>query len=284
MSRFDVTLNSVSMSSLADEIIIRDIIEEPVEQEIYKSKRSIYPGQRVSRTVRRALTVRVVYVIRSRSITRRAEIRDKIAAWAKDGGTLRVNYRMTTKTTTDGYTYTEGKQLTHVELDESPALDSSLKWTQDLQLSFTSYTVPYWENLMKLGIKFVVDTMHSVLPYYVYSGSAYCSSTAPKTPVTLQITNTSNSTLTYLNIQVGTAPNSTHFTFNGLSIAAGSSMYVEYTEEDLLRIRNSDYASLMAYRTATSDDDLMLSPGSNTIAFFTNTPVEGYLFYRERYV
>lgn len=279
-SRFDVTLNKVAMSSIAPEIIIRDIIEEPADEEIYKTKRAIYDGQRVSRTVRRSLSVRVVYVIRTRDIQRRAEVRDAIAKWARDGGVLTVNYRIVEKTTDSGYIYTEGVQLTSVQLDEPPALGSSLKWTQDLELVFTAYANPFWESVSMYGKSFEANTLHSVLPYYYYSGSQYCSSTAPKTPVWGTIDNTSGSTLTYLSVQVG----STSFVFNGLSIAAGDSVVIEYDEDGLLRIRDNDYLSLMKYRSSTSADELYFKPESNAVAILADTPVEGYLFYRERFI
>ncbi len=130
--RFEAQLNGNKFSDIAPELILRDIVESPAEVDVSKVRYANRPGQRVSSIVRTSLSVRLVYVIRSRDIQRRMEIRDLIVAWAANGGTLKVNTR-------------PGKML-RVICETSPMLESSLRWTQDLSLTLTAYSIPYWQD------------------------------------------------------------------------------------------------------------------------------------------
>lgn len=287
MSLFDVTIGGVKLSTLSDKIIVRDIVEEPYEEEIYKANKAYFPGQRVSKTVRRALSVRVVFVVRERNPEKRADILDNVNRWAASGNILEVNYRTKTKTTSDGYTYTEGRRLSRVVLTEPPAMDSANKWTQDLAMTFTAFDVPYWENQSKYGYSFNANTL-DVMNRYSWSGTIYNEGTAPQTPVTLTITNDSVSDLKTINIKVGNS----NFYIEGLSISNGNQLVIDYDDTfGILVIYKNRYfdgnwyrSDVMSCRTAESSDELLVGPGSVSAQITANVQVSGYIYIRGRYL
>ena len=275
MSLFDVTLNSIPLSSLSDKIIVRDILEQPIEQDSYKTNRAMNAGQRVSAIVRRAMSVRVVYVIRERDPRKRADIQSQIAAWARDGGVLMVNYR----------TYTDLSQGTslqlHVVLDIPPVQDSALKWTQDLSMTFTAYNSPYWESTVRYTWN-VYTSYESALGSYIGGQTAYCTGTAPHMPVSVTVTNVSSYALQSINIQCGSSRG--QFQFTGLSIAPGETLVIDYDEESgMLQISGAGI-SVLANRTADSADDLYMTPGSNALEIAANVQVTAQFSYRGLFV
>lgn len=284
MSLFDVTIGSVALSTLSDKIYIRDIIEEPYEEEIFKASKAYYAGQRVSKKVRRALSVRVVFVVRERNPQKRAEIFDSIASWAESDRTLYVNYRTITRVTESGYTYTEGRRLSRVVVTEPPAINSANKWTQDVAITFTAFDVPYWEDESKYGYSFSANTL-DIFSRYQYSGNIYNRGTA-ESPVTMRITNDSSSQLQSMNIRCGNS----WFYFENLDIDPGAGLEIDYdSDSGILQIleRRSDGllgANKMPCRTAESQDDLMISPGAVSVQVSANVAVSGYFYCRGRYL
>lgn len=284
MSLFDVTIGSVALSTLSDKIYIRDIIEEPYEEEIFKASKAYYAGQRVSKKVRRALSVRVVFVVRERNPQKRAEIFDSIASWAESDRTLYVNYRTITRVTESGYTYTEGRRLSRVVVTEPPAITSANKWTQDVAITFTAFDVPYWEDESKYMYSFAANTL-DIFSRYQYSGNIYNRGTA-ESPVTMRITNDSSSQLQSMNIRCGNS----WFYFENLDIDPGAGLEIDYdSDSGILQIleRRSDGllgANKMPCRTAESQDDLMISPGAVSVQVSANVAVSGYFYCRGRYL
>lgn len=284
MSLFDVTIGSVALSTLSDKIYIRDIIEEPYEEEIFKASKAYYAGQRVSKKVRRALSVRVVFVVRERNPQKRAEIFDSIASWAESDRTLYVNYRTITRVTESGYTYTEGRRLSRVVVTEPPAITSANKWTQDVAITFTAFDVPYWEDESKYMYSFSANTL-DIFSRYQYSGNIYNRGTA-ESPVTMRITNDSSSQLQSMNIRCGNS----WFYFENLDIDPGAGLEIDYdSDSGILQIleRRSDGllgANKMPCRTAESQDDLMISPGAVSVQVSANVAVSGYFYCRGRYL
>lgn len=284
MSLFDVTLGGVALTTLSDKIYIRDIIEEPYEEEIFKASKAYYAGQRVSKKVRRALSVRVVFVVRERNPQKRAEIFDSIASWAESDSTLWVNYRIVTKVMEGGYTYKEGRQLSRVVVTEPPAMNGANKWTQDVSMVFTAFDVPYWEDISEYRFPF---SAHGVDMFnrYTYTGTIYNYGTASETPVTMKITNDSSSQLQSMTIQCGNS----WFYFENLDIDPGAGLTIGYNENGILEImekRADGYngGNKAPCRTAASQDDLIVAPGSVDVQVSANVPVSGHFYMRGRYL
>lgn len=137
--RYEVTLNSVSLASVDPSILIHD-----VQYETPNYSRNLFQianrhGARPGKTHKERAAVRVTFEIREYDIVDRQEVLSKIINWAKLGGDLRINDR-------------PGKRLLCV-LDEYPAINSVLKWTDELSMTFAAYDIPYWQGLEQFTIE-----------------------------------------------------------------------------------------------------------------------------------
>lgn len=262
MILYDVTLRGASMSELDDAIIIRDIVEMPPTEDRLDSKRALHAGTRVISVIRRTLPVKIVFMIREYDSTKRAAIMDKIAQWVGAGGLMTVSTR-------------PGKRL-FVKPDKMPRLGSSLKWTEDLELTLTAYEQPYWEEVDEVASSITAAWSDSHGMYY---GANVIAPTGnvELVPVTLSVINTSASdeVLTHLKI----VADETFFEFEGLSLESGmfaGMIFVEYDENDVLSILDlMNDASLMANRTAESNDDLLVRCGKdNQLQVYADAPCQ----------
>lgn len=224
--RFDAAMNGQSLAALAPEIIVRDICEQVAEVDATTVRRANRTGQRVSDKFRTALSVRIVYNIRAYDIVRRTQIRDMIADWAGDGGWLTIN--------------TRPNQRLYVHVVNPTAVDSALKWTQDLTMTLTAYERPYWEDQLPVSVM-TTDT-----------GTLYPAGTVRDTYVECDVLNIGDSDLTALKLTCG----DTHITLEGISVPTGERVVIAYTDDDLLTITAAGVSAL-GNRTADSSDDLM---------------------------
>lgn len=130
-SRYEVTLNGISMASLSPEIVITDVqYEEPqYERQTYAvAKRQ---GARIISEYKERAAVSITFMIRSYPIEDRQEICQEIIRWARDGGDLRINDR-------------EGQKLVCI-CEQLPAITSVRGWTEELYITFAAYDIPYWQ-------------------------------------------------------------------------------------------------------------------------------------------
>lgn len=284
---YDAVLNGVSLSSLADEIILRDIVEEPPTEDRQTEKRALHAGSRHVSCVRRSLPVRLVYCIRAYDGERRAEIADLIAAWAGKGGELTISTR-------------PGKRL-FVRPDGSPRLGSSLKWTEDISLTLTAWEQPYWESATpdaQISIK-EADLELQDSGYYHYWGDLQAKGTVDHVPVSFWLMNISEEApLTYLKIRAG----DTFIELVDLNVEAtyhnevtgayysGGQLSLDYSEQDVQSITyGNGYSgasgSALANRTAESNDDLLAACGDYTvIEIWTDVPVLMEVYTRGRWL
>ena len=246
--RFEAQLNGRKFSEIAPELILRDIVESPAEMDVSTLRFAHRPGQRVSSMVRTSLSVRLVYVIRTQDIQRRMEIRDLIMEWAGNGGTLTLNTR-------------PGKML-NVVCENGTALESSLRWAQDLSLSLTAYGFPYWCDAAETVKVVKSNSTNQGLSSYI--GTIYMPGQRD-TYVVASIHNNGNGAMTKLNITC----DKTVMTLSGMSLPAGHVVRIYY-DNDVLRIIDDTEApavSLLSFRTADSNDDLMLPAGVDSIIY-----------------
>lgn len=241
--RFEVTLNGASMASLADEIIVRDIIEEPADMDVVTVPRGNRPGMRVTQSKRQSLSVRVIYRIRTQDIVRRTEVRDLIATWCAKGGALQIN--------------TRPDMRLYVVPAVPPSVNSGLKWEQDLALTLTAYEQPYWEDATPVTVAGKVKRLDSgecwLADIITPSGNV------PYIPATMTIFVVGTTPLTQMKITC----DKTMFEFTGMNIAAGGAILIRYDEHDRLHVDDfmGGGKSLLKYRTAQSNDDLLFQTG-----------------------
>lgn len=249
--RFEATLNGVAFSNIDEKLILRDIEEMRPRETQNESPRATYPGTRVSSRVRRALSVRLIFCVREYDITKRADVLDKVAKWAANGGWLTINSR-------------PGQRL-YVRPDEMPSMGSSLKWTDDMYMTLTAYENPFWEDA-------TAKTLTG-------NGSLNPGGTYPTAYVSCNITSTAQAVITTITVACG----NTHITLEGLYITNGKTVSIGYTDEGILQI-TANGKSALANRTPDSSDDLMIPSGVNSqVSVTANASVSRVFSTRGRY-
>lgn len=255
VSMYDVTLRGVALSSLADEIIVRDIVEMQPTEDRQSAKRAMKPGTMVNSIVRRTLPVKIVFVIRAYNSVRRAEIMDSIAEWVGAGGEMTISTR-------------PGKAL-YVKPDRMPSLGSSLKWTEDIELVLTAFSSPYWRDAEPTAVMLNAQLDEAD---GLYRASDVITAPGNVEAITMRLiifaSDPGNGYPTYIKVIAG----DTMMELKGMQQGAAM-IVVSYTSDDLLEINVDDEPGLK-YRTAESSDDLLLRCGEeNTVSVESDSQV-----------
>lgn len=265
---FEANLGGVDFTSLASEIVLLDIVEEPAQMDTQTVPRAL--GDGMIRTVnrRKSLSVRIVYQIRTQDVVRRAEVRDLVTAWAMKGGALKVNTR-------------PGKMI-QVVMDTAPALESSMKYDADLSLTLTAYAVPYWQD--------ADATMFEVNTALLASGENWQADIfkvggQTDTPLAATLIVGGENNLTHLSITC----NNSLMVLDGMDIAPGKAIFISYNDQGVLEILDffnfDGDNSLAKYRTADSTDDLRAVPNvDNQILISADAALTGSLSTRGRWL
>ena len=203
MHRFDAYINGVSLSSVDPHIMLVDIMEERAQVDRELAARAMHPGQRMNAMVRRSLTVRLIVHITTPHIITRAEVMDKVAGWVGEGGWLTINIRP--------------NQRLYVHAETSPAMGSSLRWTDEIEIELTAYERPYWEQQWPT-VAVVTD-----------SGTIIPTGTMPEAYVEVDVKNVGEGDLTTVTLSCG----STMIKLDGLTVPPQAYVRIYYTDDDL---------------------------------------------------
>lgn len=253
LARFDAMLRGVSFANLDPAIILRDIEEIPAEEDLETARRAIHPGSRLTFKMRRKLSIRLVFNVREYDMQKRAELMDKIAAWTGDGGWLVLSSRP--------------DQRLYVYPDKLPAMRSSLRWTDDVEMVLTAYERPYFE------------ARWPVVSVISESGVLYPTGTVTKAFVEVDVINVGDGDLT----EVAMSCADTKITLTGLAVPKGEHVKIFYTDKDVLVIQAAG-ASALANRTAESHDDLLATvQKGNDISVTADQPVSAVFSARGRF-
>lgn len=167
----------------------------------------------------------------------RAEVLEKINAWAAAGGELTVDYK-------------PGRRL-NVILAQAPGEGSLWDYTKEFTLTFRAYAIPYWEDAVASGTSFNAAAGTGSRSIII-EGSA-------KTQCDVSVANTSGQTMNTCSLSVG----GQGMSFTGLGLASGETLVIDHVD-GLVRIRirgtGGAYRSAMAMRTGA--DDYMVVPGT----------------------
>lgn len=257
MKRFDVYLDGIALSSISPKIYITNVNESEPRVRMTTDDNAKYIGSRLRTRRVTEREVEIVYMVRERDVSRRAQILDDISAWVHDGR-LMVNYRE--------------NMFLPVYFASIPTPASSLDWTDELSLLFTAYS-PYWRSLypIRTSADLAANTKTDVNFYPTGNSETF---------LEFSIENTSASALNTLTVKTG----GRKFEFEGLGLANGQTLDVSYGDNEILRII-ANGASALAKRTADSDDDLILQPRmQNTVSVTSDAAATIHLQARGRYI
>lgn len=200
-----VTLDDYSMTDVSNLVRIVDVIELQPGRTTNTKERLGAPGSFVTRDHINTRQVRVQFAILTSDPVARAAALSALSAWAMDGRYLKIGDR-------------PGQQL-RVVCTDTPLTMSKRKWTELCEMTFTGFSVPFWEDVTPTEISAVMtDGMLNIFP----------PGNVRQVPLRCRIT-PQESTLTTLTI----AANGAEMAFSGLAVPAGKTLVIDY-EDGLL--------------------------------------------------
>lgn len=249
-SRFDATLNGVSLLQTVPGIIVVDIEYDPAEIEDVSMEKGSGHGLIVTKRRFKGASVIIRYDLSIYDPEARQMAIWAVQGWAINGGILRTSDR-------------DGQRL-KVRCSKPPSVGSALRWTNLLEVQFQADENPFWE----------ADTESTTT--ITESGNLTVGGVVDNAPVSATIT--SSSTIQQVTVTCG----QTSMTLSGISVATGTSIVIDYDDNGFLRIKAGN-TSLMQYRTGS--DDLLAPCGKRTtVSVSANVAVSCVLRARGRWL
>lgn len=242
-----VSLGGVQLDSLDNRILISGIDEAAGKDNITAVASANGSGQRIVKTRRDTLDVTVKFTlnIKNKKMKDRAELLEKINAWAAPGGWLKVNYR-------------PSRQL-YVVLAQAPGGGDMFNWTNEFTMVFRAYAVPYWDDVTSAAVDNSKKIAMSGSMSLEVPGSA-------ETCAWATIENKSGKLITNFTITIG--GKTMKFSSDNL-LPAGEKVTIDHKRTAglyFLRAYNAT-RSVLRYRTKESADDFNVQPGKISISY-----------------
>lgn len=232
ISRYDVFLNGIALSSISPEILILDIQYPPVtirNESFALAKRQ---GAKVTRRYIEYNSVSVSFEIQSYDVHERQAILNSVVRWAKNGGILQTNDR-------------QGQRLRCI-CEQFPSIGTAKNRGQEIQITFSAHSLPFWEE---------VNPAILTITGANTTGSLYVPGNVDDAFV--EVTATANGTLTSIKFIAG----DTNLTLSGISIASGGKIVIAY-DDDMIQSIKTGNTSLLSKRTG--NDDLLVNSGETS--------------------
>lgn len=261
-----VALNGVWLDEVDDRILISAVEPADGAENIAATDLAGGYGQRITSRRRSTVDMIVRFRINERGrstsgMQARAEVLELANAWAAGGGWLTVNYK-------------PGRRL-GVILVQAPGEGSLWDYTKEFQMTFRAYRVPYWEDETATSASCGGSTNSG-------SGTAAIGGSV-KTQISVMLENTSGMNINTATVTVG----GNAMAFSGLGLGNNEALIIDYSDEDILRIRirsaGGSYRSAMAYRSDTSADEFT-SVGDTRIAYSAQRACRMTASWRCRYL
>lgn len=240
-----VSLDGVQLDEVDERIVIRGIEEGSGKDTISTQARAV-DGVRVSGKRRDSLdiTVKFAVLLRKYQMAERAEVLEKVNAWAMNGGILRVGHR-------------ENRRI-RVILAQAVGAGDAWTYESDYTITFRACGVPYWEE----------DTAESITSGTSAEGTVSLNVRgSAKTVCDVTLQNMSGANIASATVKAG----SSQIVLESIGMAAGESLVIDHDSEGLIRIRirgtDGKYRSILGKRTPGSADDLFVMPGTQSVYF-----------------
>lgn len=235
-------MDGIRLGDLGD-VVIQDVSEPPADIEITYGTRNFRGGQNVQKRRRKSLRVTIHAAIHELfDLQRRNQIRQEIAAWC-DGSILEMS--------------NHPDQRLHVICKGEPGLGDVRDFNSQLDIELEANTIPYWE-----------DNDPNTVSGSGSSGSAYLQIAGTAKEIPVEVTFTPGAALATLTITITCGGVSRQIALSGMSVTGA--VVFGRDDQDRLTIKNGSN-SLMRYRSASSDDDLILPHGKATVQWSAST-------------
>ena len=262
ITRYSVWIDNKGLQDIDPSICITDIMEMEPKQQPLTAAQAWGNGLRLLKMQRQSLSVVVRFAIRERDTVRRRDICTRIRAWAQEGYL----------TTSDR----PGQRL-YVVCEKIPTVDSALKWANEMEVTFTAYDVPWWEN--------ITPTKCTVTAETPYGDGQYRDTVSMRmigdVESPLEAVITAAGKTDYLRVYLG---DDQFFTFKDLGMKSGDTLTISHDSRGILSLKLND-TSVMNKRTAKSYDELMIPPNKSiSIALIADAICTATFTVRGRYV
>lgn len=239
-SRYEVTLNGISLSELSPEILILDVNYADAafsDNQYTVAKRN---GSRTDNRVFNSSSVSISFEVHAYDIRKRTAIRNAVCAWAKNGGKLQINDR--------------NDQYLQCVCSQFPSVASVRNWTDPLTITFTANEIPFWQELALSSVSLTAGASGS--------GKLYVPGSVDFAVVEAKVH--TNASITSVALTV----NSRTLTLSGLSVASGNDIKITYDVHGIQSIKVGS-TSLMNKRTGV--DDLLAKCGEINDVSYTSS-------------
>ena len=233
ISRYEAYLNNIALSSVDPKILILDIqySAPSIKNEGYTlAKRN---GTYIYNRYTDKTSVSISFEIRAYDTAERQAVCNEICKWAKNGGTLQTSDR-------------PGQRLRCI-CDAFPTIASARNWTDALQIVFTAYALPFWEEETE---KTLALTGASA------SGSLYVPGNIDGALIEASVK--ANAALSSVNLTA----NGKTLSLSGLSVSSGQVINITY---DNALIQSIKVGSTSLLNKRTGADDLLAKCGENNV-------------------
>lgn len=251
--RYQVWMNDRALTEIDPDIVITDILYTPIQRAFATTQFTARHGSLPGRDFIAENRVSVSFMIRKYATDERQTVCQAINNWCYNGGWLKVSDR-------------PGQRM-YVECTKPPVLPSVLRWLDVITVEFCAFVYPFWEDETPKTVELDAGDEGSVYMMCALDTEA-------------EATITAGEALTSVTLTCG----DTSITLAALSIAAGATITIRYTEKDRILEIKSGNTDLMTYRTSASSDDLIAKPGANALAFTASGAASCVFSFRGAYL
>lgn len=240
ISRYEVWINNVALSSLSSKIYVADISYQPTTISWPVSKLGMVNGQYAgSQKYIAPNRITISFEAREYDIQGRQQIIQDIIKWAGNGGWLKCSDRES--------------QRIYVKPSKMPSISSALRWLDTLTIEFTAYDYPFWQD-------------EEAQTQTLNNGDTGSIIITGVRETEIEALITANATLTSVSLTCG----DTTIALSGISVAQGNTIRLSYSDDHHILSIVSGTTSLLDKRTTASNDDLIGVPGTNSISYTAN--------------
>lgn len=244
-----VSLGGVQLDEIDPRIIIKGVEGGAGRDAVSAVATGAGDGTRITGKRRESVEVQVRFSmnIRRNIMEERAEVLENVIAWAAKGGWLRIGYKPNRRLYIDEVT--------------PPGEGDLWQRTSEYTIIFRAHAVPFWQE--ETAVSASTGSGSSGGGTLTVAGSA-------KTPADVTLENKSGATINTASVTV----NGYTMSFTQLALAADERLVIDHSitkGKNVIRIRirsaQGAYRSVMAKRSESSADEMMMDPGDCAFSF-----------------
>ena len=258
-----VSLGGVQLDEIDTRIIIKAVEIGAGKDTVTTAGSAAGDGTRITGKRRDSVEVLVRFSmnIRRNTMEERADVLERINAWAAKGGYLRINYKPNRRLMADEIV--------------TPGEGDLWKRLSEYTITMRAHAIPYFED----------DTAQEQQIGGISSGGSgvIALGGSAKTPVSVALENRSGRAIATATVTVG----GRQMQFEGLNLGGNETLVIDTDEKGYLRIRiqnGTSWRSAMAARADLSADDFVTEPGDVSISFTAQRACRMTAGWRCRYV